>query len=177
MRIRERGVFSEPSEYPYYIKDYNDRIEIGAMTTYRAIETSPVLNSYFNGILSKSVAPIVGVQFRNVVTVGGSVYSRFGFSDFLTPLLALDAKVKFYHKGEISLNEFMNMPYEKDILEKIIIPKNDIKASYQMLRNAEADFPIVNLSVAKTDTKVRRRKISLYPIHGAEERLGRGHRI
>ncbi len=136
-----------------FINDFDDRIEIGAMTSYRTIETSPIINQYFNGILSKAVAPIIGVQFRNGVTVGGSVYSRFGFSDFLTPLLALGAQVKLYHKGVIALEDFLKMPYEKDILEMIIIPKYLLKASYQMLRNTEADFPIVNVAVTKNHGK------------------------
>lgn len=134
-----------------YIRDTGESIEIGAMTTYRSVETSSLLQENFGGILSRAVAPIIGVQFRNVVTVGGSVYARFGFSDFLTPLMVLDTHVKLYKEGLISLSDFMNMPYKKDILEKLIIKKAPVKASYQMFRNAEADFPIVNLAVSKTD--------------------------
>ena len=39
--------------------------------------------------MREAVRHIVGVQFRNCATVGGSVYGRFGFSDVLTLLLAL----------------------------------------------------------------------------------------
>lgn len=134
-----------------YIRDTGDTIEIGAMTTYRSVETSSLLQENFGGMLSRAVAPIIGVQFRNVVTVGGSVYARFGFSDFLTPLMILDTKVKLYKEGLVSLADFMAMPYKKDILEKLIIQKVPMSASYQMFRNAEADFPIVNLAVSKTD--------------------------
>lgn len=134
-----------------FIRDNGETIEIGAMTSYRSVETSSILKDNFQGILSKAVAPIIGVQFRNNVTVGGSVYARFGFSDFLTPLLALDTKVKLYKQGIVSLEEFMEMPYKKDILEKIMIKKQAGKASYQMFRNAESDFPIVNLAVSCSD--------------------------
>lgn len=132
-----------------YIRENDDAVEIGAMTSYRSVETSPVLRENFSGILSKAVEPIIGVQFRNVVTVGGSVYSRFGFSDFLTPLMVLDTQVVFYKDGPIPLAEFMNMPYKKDILEKVVVKKAPVKASTQMFRNAQADFPIVNLAAAK----------------------------
>ena len=132
-----------------YIRETQDAIEIGAMTSYRSVETSRHLQENFSGILSRAVAPIIGVQFRNVVTVGGSDYSRFVFSDFLTPLLALDTKVKLYREGMMSLEEFMQMPYKKDILEKIVIRKGTITASYQMFRNAEADFPLVNVAAVK----------------------------
>ena len=66
--------------------------------------------------------------------MGGSVYGRFGFSDFLTPLLALDTSVVLYKRGSISLETFMTMPYEKEIIEKIVIKKDGRKSSYQMFR-------------------------------------------
>lgn len=138
-----------------YIRDTGETIEIGAATTYRTVETSSLLQDNFSGVLSKAVAPIIGVQFRNIVTVGGSVYARFGFSDFLTPLMVLDTDVVLYKEGTVPLEEFMNMPYKKDILEKIVIKKAPVKASYQMLRNAEADFPIVNLAVSKQDGRFK----------------------
>lgn len=138
-----------------YIRETEDAIEIGAMTSYRAIETSPVLKENFSGVLSRCVEPIIGVQFRNSVTVGGSVYSRFGFSDFLTPLMVLETTVVLYKDGPIPLAEFMNMPYKKDILEKLVIKKVPVTAATQMFRNAQADFPIVNLAVAKEDKSYR----------------------
>lgn len=138
-----------------FINDTGDTIEIGAMTSYRSVEASPLLQANFGGILSKAVAPIIGVQFRNTVTVGGSVYSRFGFSDFLTPLMVTDATVQLHKGGDVPLAEFMDMPYKKDILVKIILRKEPMKASYQMLRNAEADFPIVNLAVSRVDGNYR----------------------
>ena len=133
-----------------YIREDDEKIEIGAMTSYRSVETSDILKRYFNGAIAGSVSSIIGTQFRNTVTVGGSVYGRFGFSDFLTPLLALDTTVVLYKKGSVPLEEFMMMPYEKDIIEKIVIAKDGRKASYQMFRNSRADFPILNLAVSKT---------------------------
>ena len=49
--------------------------------------------------MAESVRHIVGVQFRNLATVGGSVFGRFGFSDVLTLLLALEARVVLYRGG------------------------------------------------------------------------------
>ena len=49
---------------------------------------------------------IVGVQMRNCATVGGSIYSRFGFSDILTCMMALDTYVELYHGGIMPLSEF-----------------------------------------------------------------------
>lgn len=128
-------------------------IEIGCMTTLRQIETSDVLNTYFHGILPKSVKNIVGVQFRNCATVGGSVYSRFGFSDFLTSLLVLDSYVHMYQGGVIPLEQFVDMPYKKDILVKLIIKKDGCRAAYQSQRMTATDLPVLVASVSLCNDK------------------------
>jgi len=138
-----------------FINETEDSIEIGAMTSYRTVETSEVLKVHFNGVLCDCIANIIGTQFRNTVTVGGSIYARFGFSDFLTPLLALDTYVVLYKEGVIPLSDFMYQPYKKDILAKIIIKKDSRHLSYQMLRNSHADFPIVNVAVSKSGSDYR----------------------
>lgn len=132
-----------------YINETDNYIEIGASTTFRDIETNETLNSYFNGVLKEAVKDIIGVQFRNMVTVGASVYSKYGFSDFITALLALDTEVELYKGGRLSLQDFLIKPYEKDILTKIYIKKNERKASYKSLRNSKSDYPILNVTVSK----------------------------
>lgn len=137
-----------------FINETDDAIEIGAMTSYRKVETSEVLKNYFGGCVARCVEKIVGTQFRNTVTVGGSVFGRYGFSDLLPTLLALDTTVVLYKAGEVPLAEFMNMSYRsKDIIVKIVIKKNGAKESYQQFRNSEADFPVLNLALSKTEDK------------------------
>lgn len=131
-----------------YIKELPDDIEIGAMTTFRAVETNPVLNEIFNGLLPKSVSHIMGVQFRNIATVGATVYAKYGFSDFITPLLALDTEVELYQGGRMPLEEFLDKTYKKDILTRIFIKKNERKAAYQNLRKSATDYPILNTAVS-----------------------------
>lgn len=134
-----------------YIEENENTIEIGAMTTFREIETSPILKQYFNGILPKSVESIVGIQLRNIVTVGATVYSRYGFSDFITGLLSLDAEVVLYNAGRISLEEFLKNGAERDILEKIVLKKNNRKAAFQMMRNSKSDYAVLNVAVSELD--------------------------
>ena len=45
----------------------------------------------------------------------------------------------------------MTMPYEKEIIEKIVIKKDGRKSSYQMFRNSRGDFPILNLAASRTE--------------------------
>ncbi|MGX4599927.1 FAD binding domain-containing protein [Faecalimicrobium sp. JNUCC 81] len=134
-----------------YIKEDEEYIEIGAMTTLRSLETSSIIKNNFGDIVANSVADIIGVQFRNVVTIGGTVFSKYGFSDLIVALLSLDTEVELYKGGRISLDEFLNKEYEKDLLTKVYIKKNNKKASYKSLRNAKSDYPLVNVSVSKID--------------------------
>ncbi|OGO79408.1 MAG: FAD-binding protein [Clostridiales bacterium GWB2_37_7] len=136
-----------------YIKDRAEHIEIGASTTFREIETSPLLINHFNGVVSNSVKHIIGIQFRNIVTIGASVFSKYGFSDLITALLALDAEVVLYQAGRMSLNDFLERPYGRDILISVLIKKNQRQASYQHLRNSISDYPIINVAVSRLDNQ------------------------
>ncbi|MBP2626196.1 MAG: FAD-binding protein [Firmicutes bacterium] len=136
-----------------FIKEQDEYIALGCMTTFRDVEISPVLHEYFGGVLPKAVSNVVGVQFRNIVTVGASVYARYGFSDLITPLLALDTEVQLYRGGRMSLEMFLNKPLEKDILATVFIKKSAKKAAYQHLRKSASDYPILNVAVSNLDNQ------------------------
>ncbi|AHF08135.1 FAD binding domain-containing protein [Desulfitobacterium metallireducens] len=137
------------------IREHEESFEIGAMTTFREVETYPAFQKYFQGILPQAVRSIIGVQFRNGVTVGASVFSKYGFSDLITALLALDAEVELYHGGRMRLQTFLEQPYAKDILTKVWIPKNARKSSYQSLRNSVSDYAILNVAVSEFEGQWR----------------------
>lgn len=134
-----------------FIKENEDSIEIGAYTTLKEIEDSSILSSYFNGILSKTSGIIAGVQVRNIATIGGCIGGRYGFSDILTCLLALNAQVELYNAGKISLEEFLNNREIKDIVLKVIIDKNNKKAAFFNMRNSFSDFSVLNAAVCKDE--------------------------
>ncbi|KPU46193.1 carbon monoxide dehydrogenase medium chain [Oxobacter pfennigii] len=138
-----------------YIKEDENFIEIGASTTLREIETSSLLNSYFNGILRESVKNIIGIQLRNIATAGATVFSKYGFSDFNTALLSLDAEVELYKGGRMLFEEFLSKSYEKDILSKIYIKKKGRIAVYTSFRNSSSDYPILNAAVSCLDDNWR----------------------
>ncbi|MBQ1170898.1 MAG: FAD binding domain-containing protein, partial [Oscillospiraceae bacterium] len=66
------------------IEETEEAFSIGAMATLRDIEMHEGLNAYCGNAARNAVKDIVGVQFRNMATVGGSIWGRFGFSDVLT---------------------------------------------------------------------------------------------
>lgn len=135
------------------IEEDDESFKIGCMCTLRQLEVDEKLNSYFDGVIAESLIHIVGVQFRNCATIGGSVYSRFGFSDILTCLLALDTYVELYKGGIIPLNEYKDMDYDTDILVRIIIKKDNRRVSYLTHRNTKTDIPALAVAVSKEDTK------------------------
>jgi len=132
-----------------YIKEQAGFIEIGAMTSLRELETHKLLIECFNGVLPKSVYNIIGVQFRNCVTVGASVYAKYGFSDLITALLALDTEVELYKSGRMPLIDFLNKPKEKDILVRLWVRIDNRKATYLNLRNSASDFSVLNVAVSR----------------------------
>jgi CO/xanthine dehydrogenase FAD-binding subunit len=135
-----------------YISDDEKYIEIGASTSLRELETNILTKTYFNGVLGQAIRDIIGVQFRNVVTIGATVFSKYGFSDLITALLALDTEVELYKGGRMSLEEFLARPYEKDILVKVFIKKSERKAIYDSFRNSSTDYPILNVTVSKLES-------------------------
>ena len=89
------------------IREDGENFRVGAMVTLRELELHQGLGRYTEGALGAALRDIVGVQFRNLATAGGSVFGRFGFSDVLTVLLAMNTYVKLYRAGEISLADFL----------------------------------------------------------------------
>lgn len=137
------------------IQETEDQFSIGAMVTLRQIEQHPGLNAYTHGMAARAVQDIVGVQFRNMATVGGSVWGRFGFSDVLTLLLAMDTSVELYKGGIVPLETFAAMPYDRDLLVRVIIRKAPLALSYQAMRMQRTDLPVLNCAVANVNGTYR----------------------
>lgn len=127
------------------VEDLGDRYRIGAYTTLRMLETHEGLHRDFGGVIGDALRDIVGVQFRNLATVGGSVFGRFGFSDVVTVFLALGASVELYPSGTVSLETFCGMRGVKDILTHVILPKRQVRTAYRAMRNTATDFPSLNV--------------------------------
>lgn len=130
------------------IENLEDEFHIGAMVSLRQLECHQELNKYTNQAMKESVQNIVGVQFRNLATVGGSLFGRYGFSDVLTMFMALDAYVELYHAGIIPIREFAAMAPSKDILVKVIVKKVPLKVAYLSQRNTKTDFPVLTCAAS-----------------------------
>ena len=130
------------------IKETPEGWEIGCMATLRQLEFHEGLNAYTGGALREAVGRIVGVQFRNLATVGGSVWGRFGFSDVCTVLLTLDSSVELYKGGTVPLRDFLARERDRDILVSVLVPKRPGRFCYQSVRNSRTDFPVLACAAA-----------------------------
>ena len=128
------------------IEDKNEYVEIGAMVTQRQFETSDLIPE----MAREAVKSIMGPAFRNIATIGGSVYGKYGFSDVITGLLGYKVDLVFYPEAVVSLIDYVNKPgFYDGILTHIRIYKEDLTAFFKKVGITALDYPILNIAVTK----------------------------
>lgn len=137
------------------IEETEGEFKIGCMVTLRQLEEHTGFLNYTSGAVKDALSHIVGVQFRNLATIGGSVFGRYGFSDVITLLLALETSVELYKGGIIPLKDFLEMPYDNDVLVSVIVKKENISVVYESVRITKTDFPVLAMAAVKGENGVR----------------------
>ena len=114
-----------------YIDEKEDRLEIGAGTTFTRLSESPAVQKHAC-CLAQAAGLIGSPQIRNRATIGGNVANCSPAADSIPALLALDASMKLvFSNGEekvLTLQEFLAqeagwLTREKAFIEGFIIPK------------------------------------------------------
>lgn len=137
------------------IEENDNEFSIGAMVSLRQLEQHPGLKAYSQGAISDAVKDIVGVQFRNMATVGGSIWGRFGFSDVLSIFLCMDSYVELFNGGILPLEEFAKLKPDSDILVRLIVKKTPGSFIYSAMRAQRTDFPVLTCAVSKMNQTYR----------------------
>ena len=138
------------------IKDAGSEVVVGSMVSQRAFESSPVVKALFSDAPAFAVREIMGVNFRNGATIGGSIMGRYPFSDVICGLLPYDVSLEFYPAHRMSLEEYLNYKGKLNaILVAIHISKGEGKGFYKKVKTTALDFPIVNIAVAKVNGDYR----------------------
>ena len=137
------------------VEETDEQFTLGAMVSLRQLELHEGLNAYTSGAVRNAVKDIVGVQFRNMATLGGSIWGRFGFSDVLTVFLAMDCYVELYKGGIVPLEEFAARKKDRDILVRLIVKKKPGKFVYTAMRNQRTDFPVIACALSQVDGTCR----------------------
>ena len=130
------------------IQESDEAFSIGAMVTLRQLEQHASFNAYTCGAAAAAVKDIVGVQLRNMATVGGSIFARFGFSDVLSFFMSLDCDVELYKGGIVPLEQFAQMKRDNDILVRLIVKKAPGRFAYQSMRIQRTDFPVLTCAAS-----------------------------
>ena len=146
-------------ELDYIEFDKKSGLRIGALTTHRAIEKSPLIQEKYN-VLSEMEKSVASVQTRNWGTIGGNLCSADPIGDPAPSLIALGAKLKLVSaKGErvVALEEFFT-DYFTTIIEpdeilaeiQMPTPAPNTGIEYMKFSTIEAGIKIVSTSVAIT---------------------------
>ena len=96
------------------VQEVNGTLQLGALLTHRAAETSPLLRARLP-VLAETYRHVATLRIRNVATVGGALAHADPNQDPPVTLLALDARVQLAAVGgsrEIPLEDFFADYYE-----------------------------------------------------------------
>ena len=138
------------------ISDASDEVIVGSMVSQRDFEDSKIVSFLFAGAPAFAVREVMGVNFRNLATIGGSIMGRYPFSDVITGLLPYDVELEFYPAQKMSLEEYLNYKGKLNaILVAVHIKKVEGKGFFKKVKTTALDFPIVNIAVAKVNKEYR----------------------
>ena len=118
------------------IKESEDIILIGTLTTYKEIIESELLRKvlpFFQNSLKSFASPIL----QTMATIGGNIANGSPTADVTPLLLVLDAKLKLFSKSrirEVKLSEFFTG------YKKFTLKANEIIGAILILKNAETGF-------------------------------------
>ena len=145
------------SELDYLTFDEKKGLRMGALTTHRAIEKSPLIQSKYP-VLSEMEKSVASVQTRNWGTIGGNLCGADPIGDPAPSLVALNAKIKIVSsRGEktIPLEEFFTDYFTTilepdEILTEIQVPPPvpHTGVIYMKFSTIEAGIKIVSTSTS-----------------------------
>jgi carbon-monoxide dehydrogenase medium subunit len=147
------------SSLDYINPNGGKEITIGALTTHRTIEKSPVIRDSFN-VLAEMERRLATVETRSWGTIGGNLAHADPAGDVLPVLIALNAKIKMTSsKGErtIPAEEFATGYFETalgqdEILTEIQLPKPKPRTgtAYEKFTMIEGDYAMASVAVSIT---------------------------
>jgi carbon-monoxide dehydrogenase medium subunit len=147
------------SEMEYIDYAEEKGLRIGALTTHRDIEKSPVIMKYFK-VLSEMERNLATIQTRNWGTIGGNLCHGDPAGDPAVVLIALNAKLKLIRQSNeriIEMEEFsrdmLEVELEPDeMLSEIQVPnpKPHTGTAHEKLMVMQGDAGIVGAAVSIT---------------------------
>ena len=140
-----------------YIEADGEKLRLGAMTTHRAVERSPVVSEGWPS-LAFTFSVVASPRVRNQATVGGVVADADYASDPPSMLAALEARVvarSVRGEREIPMDEFVLDHYETaleedELVTELRIPRSEGPSVYRKFRSRSSeDRPCVSVAAAR----------------------------
>jgi carbon-monoxide dehydrogenase medium subunit len=147
------------SELNYIKSDAREGLRIGALTTHRAIEKSPVMTNGF-GILAEMEHRLASIQTRNWGTIGGNLCHGEPAGDPAPVLIALNATLStasLEGKRNMAVEDFCLDYFETalepgELLTEIQVPvaPPHTGTAYSKFNIIESDIATVGVAVSMT---------------------------
>jgi carbon-monoxide dehydrogenase medium subunit len=110
--------------------DAKKGLQIGALTTVREVETSPIVIKRYPILTGAATQEFASIQIRNLATIGGNVCNAAPSADTVPALMALGARAKVVGSSgrrTVPLDEFFTGPGKTvlkadEILSELVIP-------------------------------------------------------
>jgi carbon-monoxide dehydrogenase medium subunit len=143
----------------YMTFDEREGLRIGALTTHRAVEKSPLIQKHFR-VLSEMERNLATIQTRNWGTIGGNLCHGDPAGDPAPVLIALGAKLKL--KSQSGERIVAMEGFSKDMLEvdlepdemlieiQVPVPKPHTGVAHEKLMVMQGDAGIVGAAVSIT---------------------------
>jgi carbon-monoxide dehydrogenase medium subunit len=142
-----------------YIREEDGAVAVGAMTTYKTLEGSDVIQRYF-ALLPEGIAQIGDQQVRNRGTIGGSVAHSDPAAD--TPGMVLALKADILAQGSngvrtIKANDFFMDLFQTalqpgEVITEIRFAKPSARtgSAYEKLANKASHYAVVGCAAVVT---------------------------
>ncbi|MEM0139924.1 MAG: xanthine dehydrogenase family protein subunit M [Ferroplasma sp.] len=137
------------------IEEKDGKIEIGCMARTADLIVNPLIRSKL-GIIADAASQIADPLVRNRGTIGGDICHGDPANDFPACMLALNAEFQIFTPGgtkSIKAEDFFTDTFTValepgEILEKIVIPENNLTGRYLKYKKYAGDFSILGIAVA-----------------------------
>ena len=161
LRLAQPGVLIDLGkvEGMSYVREHEDGLAIGAMTTYAEIESSDLVQQRAPA-LAEAAGQVADPQVRNVGTIGGSLSHADPAADLPAVVLALDAQLVTSSTGEhrtIDASDFFidlltTALRPDEILSEIVVPALPCctGTAYAKFGNKASHYAVVGVAAAVT---------------------------
>jgi carbon-monoxide dehydrogenase medium subunit len=147
------------------IRHRRGKVEIGALTTHRQVERSPIIKEQFP-FIGEAYRALGSVQVRNLGTLGGNLCHNAPGSDPPALLMVLDATLDIAgprKKGSMGIEElgtgfYENSLGEGELLTAINVPTIPSRTgcAYEKYAHRPTDIPFVGVAARITLARNRR---------------------